>query len=307
MKEINMYCIWHSRDLDGMMSAAIVMLWYEKTYGDLNGLVLIGWDYGDPIPALMTDRPVIMVDISFPLDEMKRISKNANGSLIWIDHHKSAILEFLKDDTILSEQWLTAELPKMGIGEELELVGACELTWRKYFPDSEMPEIVRLLGCYDSFRHKGTKESRKVFEFQYAARAFLTDPESCYSSLKHTWTKDGYVLWFDMGAAILQYLKVEANSIYKNRMEYNFEGLKIAAINRERFNPSSYDIDYHSDGYDAFMCYNRMKDGRWTFSIYNENSEVDVSVLAKSQGGGGHARAAGWVSANLQFLSKYTR
>ena len=183
MNDTHMYCIYHSRDLDGWMSAAIVMLWYKRSYGHLYGLELIGWDYGDPIPKLAPDRPVIMVDVSFDLEEMKRISRNANGSLIWIDHHKSAIDEFLKDDDILSEQWVIAELPKMGIGEEMELVGACELTWRKYFPDSEMPEIVRLLGCYDSFRHKGTEESDMVFNFQYAARAHMENPRDCYSSL----------------------------------------------------------------------------------------------------------------------------
>lgn len=301
MNDTNMYCIYHSRDLDGWMSAAIVMLWYEKAYGNLNGLELIGWDYGNPIPALMTDRPVIMVDISFPLEEMKRISKNANGSLIWIDHHKSAIVEFMKDDAILDEQWLIAELPRMGIGEELELVGACELAWRKYFPDSETPEIVRLLGCYDSFRHKGTEESDYVFDIQYAARTYLHDPGHCFSTLKHLEMLD-LITWQRIGSGILSYLKVEALSIYKNRSEHENDGIKIASINRERFNPSSYGIPYHEDGYDAFMCYSRMKDGRWTISIYNENGKIDVSVVAKGMGGGGHARAAGWVSDNLYFL-----
>ncbi len=309
MNKTNMYCIYHSRDLDGWMSAAIVMLWYERAYGDLDGLELIGWDYGDPLPELMPDRPVIMVDISFELGVMKDIG--STNELVWIDHHKSAILEFLKDDAILKEQWLTAELPTMGIGEELEeeleLVGACELTWKKYFPRDEMPEIVRLLGCYDSFRHKGTVESGTVFDFQYAARANLTNPEECHKILKGVISIEG---WCNMGAAILNYLKVEARSIYKNRTEHVFvheqHKYKIAAINRERFNPSSYDIKYHGDGYDAFMCYSRMNDGRWTVSLYNEDGNVDVSVLAKSMGGGGHAGAAGMVVDNLDFL-KFVR
>ena len=64
------------------MSGAIVKLFYPDTES-------IGWDYGQPLPELDTDKQVIMVDISFPKEAMIEISQ-VNG-LIWIDHHISAI------------------------------------------------------------------------------------------------------------------------------------------------------------------------------------------------------------------------
>ena len=74
-----MICIYHSRDLDGWMSAAIVKLWNPK-------VELIGWDYGQPIPDI-SFKEVIMVDISFP----KEVMVDNKNRLTWIDHHASAI------------------------------------------------------------------------------------------------------------------------------------------------------------------------------------------------------------------------
>lgn len=52
------------------------------------------------------------------------------------------------------------------------------------FPDSPMPEIVRLLGRYDCFGHKGTDEEFKVLEFQYGARSRINDVQSAYYNLQ---------------------------------------------------------------------------------------------------------------------------
>ena len=77
-----MICIYHSRDLDGWMSGAIVKLAFPD-------VEFIGWDYGQPLPDIYDEDQVIMVDVSFPRDAMVEISQ-VNG-LIWIDHHISAI------------------------------------------------------------------------------------------------------------------------------------------------------------------------------------------------------------------------
>ena len=81
-------CIYHSRDLDGWMSAAIVMRWFmeqheefvvrnskdivnSNTFGNdpAPELFMLGWDYGDEIPKLSDYDKVIMCDISFPTFE----------------------------------------------------------------------------------------------------------------------------------------------------------------------------------------------------------------------------------------------
>ncbi len=168
-------CIYHSRDLDGWMSAAIVKKWWEETQddGDIwDNIEFFGWDYGDKILELSGYEKVIMCDISFPTDTMVELYDRLDNNFIWIDHHVSAInpvLELAKKKHIsLFNGLLNTEF------------AACELTWNFFFPNDSMPEIVRLLGRYDCFGHKGTDEEKYVLEFQYGARSCIKDYKDAY-------------------------------------------------------------------------------------------------------------------------------
>jgi oligoribonuclease NrnB/cAMP/cGMP phosphodiesterase (DHH superfamily) len=275
------YCIYHSRDLDGWMSAAIV-----KNYFEYQEVELIGWDYGDDLPTIKEGERVIMVDVAFQKPEMRALNKHNN--LTWIDHHISSIKEL--EDLDIS-------------GVRDNNFAACELTWKHFFTNEPMPEVVHLLGRYDCFGHKGTDEEERVLYFQYAARAKVINVDDCRSLLYASDTLD-YNKWLSLGLGILNYLKVEAKDIYEKRMSHaTVTGLKYASVNVKRFNPANMDIPYHEDGYDFFVAYSRMSDGRWTFSIYNDNEKVDVSKIAKNHGGGGHAGASGFIADNLEFVS----
>jgi len=48
------------------------------------------------------------------------------------------------------------------------------------------------------------------------------------------------------------------------------------------------------DGYDGCACFHMGPDKMLNFSLYNDDGKVDVSVIAKQFGGGGHAGAAGF-------------
>ena len=72
-------------------------------------------------------------------------------------------------------------------------------------------------------------------------------------------------------------------------------------MNQERFNPVNFDINYHYEGYNAFVCFWFSK-GKWNFSLYNDDGKVAVSVIAKVMGGGGHKGASGFVADDLSFL-----
>jgi len=178
-------CIYHSVDLDGWMSAAIVKHWFYKnnnkrTEVNLNvvntlstedrneweskvnskftdpTIYFIGYNYGQPIPDLSEYDKVIMCDISFPKEEMNKLQSSLKTNFIWIDHHISAIYD--NSDNMYIE------------GLRNTKFAACELTWSYFFPYIVMPEIIRLLGRYDCFGHKGTDEEQKDLEFQYGAR-----------------------------------------------------------------------------------------------------------------------------------------
>jgi len=288
-------CIYHSRDLDGWMSAAIVKKWFEENHErqidvniDIenlkneenfsNILYLKGWDYGDDIPDLSSYDKIIMVDVAFPKEEMKHIyisMKNMFNTpqvdFIWIDHHKSAMDDVHK---IFCEEGLI--LP-MGI-QDVEFA-ACELTWKYFFPDDKMPEIVRLLGRYDCFGHKGTNEEQKVLVFQYGARSIMDNYESCYNHLTDPDQEEIVEYILNVGGNIYNYLCTEARQTYKKAFPIKFmepdhkdpeNGIpwrrKFLCVNQERFNPINFGIDYHKERYDGFACF-WLKDGKWNWSL----------------------------------------
>ena len=191
-------CIYHSRDLDGWMSAAIVRRWFEKEnpnthsiedyskteFPDTSGEVskiptlhLLGWDYGDDIPKISHYDKVVMCDVSFPQDIMLELFERMHDNFILIDHHKTAIDSVLHIENNIPESLSTVA------GLRDTKFAACELTWKYLFPDDAMPELVRLLGRYACFGHKGTDEEQKVLEFQYGARMYMENMLECYNFL----------------------------------------------------------------------------------------------------------------------------
>ena len=308
--------VFHSRDLDGWMSAAIVKKWFLETNENKDhvpfiinheekntkcrvvdgiNLDMLGWDYGDKIPDLSEYDKVIMCDISFPVEKMKALQKRLQDNFIWIDHHISAINDL---NNYLPQGYLFPQ------GLRDPEFAACELTWKYFFLNEEMPEIVRLLGRYDCFGHKGTDEEQKVLEFQYGARQLMANYEDCYKVLVDFNNINTYKSILYSGKSIYQYLCTEAKQIYKKAFEIKLrepnckiaidEVLKFLCVNQERFNPINFGIDYHKDGYDGFACF-WYKDGKWMWSLYNDNGEIDCSIIAKSYGGGGHKGASGFV------------
>ena len=272
-------CIYHSRDLDGWMSSAIVRLAFDK-------IDFLGWDYGNEIPDLSNYGQIVMVDISLPKEVMQSIAIK----LIWIDHHISAI----KDSE--------AGLYKLVTGLRDDKFAACELTWNYFFPESDMPELVRLLGRYDCFGHKGTEEELKVLEFQYGARQAIGNSDEAYTTLMIARGRGDWTFDLDLcddihlqGKAIYKYLCTEAKQTYSKKFTVMFDTYKFAMVNQERFNPINFGIDYHKDGYDGFACSWYQK-GNWMYSLYNDNGLIDCSDICKSRGGGGHKGAAGFQS-----------
>lgn len=215
MKRI-IYCIYHSIDLDGWMSAAIIKRAHPNA-------IFIGWNYGDKFPHIQNNAIVYMVDISFPPKVMQELLERYID-IVWIDHHISAInanrgfidkMEGIQDTTM----------------------AACELTWNYMFPKEQMPELVRLLGRYDCFGHKGTVEEGLVLEFQYGARAFIRDVDSAYYYLTEYLTENDSHYPFSViekihlaGQSIYKYLTMEAQSIYKNRFEVTLGGYRFACV-----------------------------------------------------------------------------
>ncbi len=325
-------CIYHSRDLDGWASAAIVKLAMRNNVSaivdldkdtaaiappeedqDQGTLYFKGYDYGQPIPDTSEYDRVIMCDISFPKEDMLKINEQLGVNFIWIDHHQRQI-------DIINPYLEEHGLPMDGlVTEPGELRAACELTWEYFFPNDTMPELIRLLGRYDCFGHRGTEEELKVLQFQYGARQVISNYEEAYAHLidegmnyENQETNTLNII-LDKGKSIYAYLRTEAKATYAKAFPLKFMNPalttkdvfipKFLAVNQERFNPINFGIDYHADGYDGFACF-WYNDGKWIFSLYNDNGKIDCAEICAMFGGGGHRGASGFVTTDInQFLN----
>ena len=288
-----MLAVYHRSDLDGMCSGAIVKYKYPECE-------LIGFDYGDEFPwdRVGPEDQVYMVDVALqPFDEMIALKDQAGLGLVWIDHHKSTIKSEL-------EYYEKYQIHARGCIDGIRKVGtaACELTWEFLFPDKPMPIAVKLLGRYDVWDHWARPN---VLPFQYGMRLLETRPDRSMGLWKQLFNGDiareseicetGYTIIRYRRQSDLRYCRL-------NAFETELNGLKCIALNlgKPYISSRAFEAVWDPEKYDAMIGFCRKK-GTWEVNLYTDKEGVDVSVIAKSKGGGGHEQAAGFQTEKLPF------
>jgi uncharacterized protein len=265
---------FHHNDPDGHASGAIVRYALGDAVtlieSDYNGTSIIPWDLVEQVEQ------VIVTDFSFPVADMRRLAKGRE--LVWIDHHKSAIAEFAG----IADHW-------PGIRDVSE--AACVLTWRYFFPQRPVPKAVILVGDRDTWRwaEKDTgpfNESLHSHDHHANNAAFWKplledDPSTLEKMIEEgVWLRE------------IKLRKVD-RTMKARSFEVRFEGYRTLAVNTR----GSGDVgDYGRDrGYEIVYAYvDEMRVGGLTTVVTLYSDQVDVSVVAKRYGGGGHAGAAGF-------------
>lgn len=290
-----MICFYHSRDLDGWCSASIV----KKVFPQVK---LVGYDYGEPFPwsEIVGHDKIIMVDVSLPMDQMEDLAAMVNFT--WIDHHISAIKAFNES---------TSRTLKGTFGILDTNFAACELTWKYFYPTKEVPEIVTVLGKYDTFR-KDDGDWERVLAFQYGMRLHCNSPETFFHAMLEPTTGENELVFASFfseiigeGKTVLRYQKqlnefnakrafeIVLNQLFENKIEV--PDYKILALNTDTFGTQAFDSIYNPDKHDMMMPFRYDgKNNKWICSLYTTKDEVDCSYYAKLLGGGGHKKAAGF-------------
>lgn len=290
-----MKCFYHSADLDGHCSGAIVK--YCRRYCEM-----IGINYGQPFPweTILSDEFIIMVDYSLqPFSDMVRL-KNAAGNLVWIDHHKTAIDDMVKSGIDFA-------------GLKIDGIGACALVW-KSFTSSELPLSVKLLAEYDVWNHSDPR----TLPFQYGLRIERNTLPDNLALWKRLFEDESAVYdVINKGNVILDYEKSQNEKFVS---AYAFEttiraadsiiptespspGLKAICCNKGFTNSQLFESVWDPKKYDVMVTFIRLKlpAAKWTVSLYSDKPEVDCGAIAKSYGGGGHKGAAGFQCSELPF------
>jgi len=264
---------FHHNDPDGHASGAIVR------YALGPEVQLIESDYdGRPIPwekVAQADK-VVVVDFSFPVDEMLKLAEGRE--LVWIDHHKSAIADFAG----IADNW-------PGIRDISE--AACVLTWKYFFPERPVPKAVLLIGDRDIWRW--AEEDTGPFNESLYNQDHEADDTAFWKPLLENdrpildkMIKDG--TWLrEIRLRNIEHMMAERS------FEVRFEGHSTLVINTK----GSGDVgDYGREhGYEIIYCYvDQLQNGILTTNVTLFSAKVDVSVIAHRYGGGGHAGAAGF-------------
>jgi len=278
-------CFYHAKDLDGKSSAAIVKTVYPTCE-------LIGIDYGDPFPfeKITPNTTVIMVD--FSIENIKGIKQihNIAKKFIWIDHHQTAINREKEYNTQSYKENMSF-VPIDGIRSN-NLAG-CELCWKFFYPNKEIPNNIKLLGRYDVF-DLGYHED--VLPYQYGMRYYDTNPESpIWNKYILNDNKDHYIKTIQNGHVIMKFQK-EENKYIVNKYSYEmkFENLKFICMNHSLTGSQLFDSIWDPNKYDAMMVYHRTPRNTWQFHMYTLKNNVDLSPIATQYGGGGHHDACGF-------------
>jgi oligoribonuclease NrnB/cAMP/cGMP phosphodiesterase (DHH superfamily) len=264
---------FHHIDPDGHACGAIVRLALGEA------VTLIGSDY--PISSIPWDlveraRQVIVADFSFPLTDMQRMA--AGRELVWIDHHKSAINEFAG----IADDWP---------GKRDITKAACVLTWEYFFPSRPVPKAIVLIGDRDiwrwaeadtgAFNESVYNQNHEAADDAFWKPLLGDDPDRLKKMIAE-------------GAWLRQIkLKNVERMMVRRSFELFFEGYRTLVVN----SPGNGDLGDYGKARDYEIVYtyeDKMQPEGLTTSVTLFSNQVDVSVIAKRFGGGGHAGAAGF-------------
>jgi oligoribonuclease NrnB/cAMP/cGMP phosphodiesterase (DHH superfamily) len=291
--------IYHSADYDGIFCREIA----KRFLGKDN--TFLGWNFGDPLVPFPQEGTCYVLDL--PPDCLQSIPID-NSRLIWIDHHKTSI-----------EKWTPDVLSSEIVGYRIDGVAACRLAWQwfnlvdgefgtgrlkqtlptfQHFKDRQMEEplAVRLAGEYDIW----DKRDPDADTFQYALRIY----EPNWNLLLNDAT--GVVEdMLSSGRICQKYAQHVDESVCKTRTWLmQWEGLNFLCVNTARFNSQFFaSRDIPETGHDALLGCN-FNGKMWTVSLYHakHRTDLDLSEIAKKNGGGGHRGACGFTCAKLPFL-----
>lgn len=308
-----MKCFYHN-DLDGKASAFCVYAW-AKDLDTSSKYISINYGTVFPIDSITSNERIWILDYSIDPDEMLKLLE-ITSDIVWIDHHKTAIEKYKNFSKLIKGIRIVEE-------------AACVLTWKyincwtdkgydkKNFDDDSsiqycknIPRCILLTGDRDNWTWKYGEETKN---FYAGSQIYNTDPDSRFwwqcieheidsTNIRYLSRRlEGEKFWNELLKAgqIIEKFKLQFYNELAEDIGYEtqFSNIKCFAINAAHVSSDVFgDLVNH---YDVLLPY--YHDGKqWTVSLYTIQ-DIDVSMIAKQFGGGGHKKAAGFQCKNLPF------
>lgn len=271
------HVVYHRADFDGHLSGAICRHFLLAAGRQV---VMHGFDYGDPVPAIPRDECVYVVDLA--VSELM-----THPNLLWIDHHKSSIEKY----------------PESIAGWRIDGVAASRLCWAwfahvapvknlrlEHFKERAVdePELVRLVGEYDVW----DKRDPDAETLQYGLRIYGFHAET--TNLDEAIRFTPHLL--EDGRGGQRYTQAINASVVRDRAyELTWHGLRWLVLNTAYGNSLTFSGHERLAEADALMMW-RFDGAKVAVSLYQapHRTDLDLSTIALEYGGGGHRGACGF-------------
>lgn len=269
--------IYHNNCYDGVTAAWVAYKALDPAFEGMSSDVeYFPVNYSDPPPDVK-DKEVYILDFSFKRDILEALKKEAK-SLVVLDHHKTA------QEALADLDYATFDMNKSGAG----------LAWDYFFPNSPRPNLVNYVEDRDLWRF-ALPDSKKVnafiqsWDINLETWIFNVGPSFIYRSLEEI-VKEGESLLRLEDKYIKQICaNAKLQEIHcPDRRIYTGPYVQTSILMSEvcSFLIEEFKTDF------SFYSFDR-KDGKTQYGL-RSRGDFDVSVIAKSFGGGGHKNAAGF-------------
>lgn len=268
--------IYHSPCNDGFGAAFIAYI-YNKNYE------FIGAHPNDEPPDVI-GKSVLVVDISWSLQDMKRMYKQTNGNLLILDHHKTA------EEVLKHLPYAHFNMNKSGL----------MLAWDYFFPNKKLPTFLYYIGLKDIWKHESDPEAvafTTAFNEEQTFEAWIPyyRDDVGNGKLRHSVCQKGFAI-IDYNKDILNIL---AKQSYITEWTPNNITYKVVIVNVGY--PWTSDLgNYLGKKYQdaVILLWTKKFDHDVVSYSMRSNSKIgpDVSIIATYYEGGGHAHAAGFRS-----------
>ena len=272
--------IFHHNDLDGRCAAALVYRFHMDA--GVRDFQFIELDYKDRVPVerVPDNSTVYIVDFSFKPEVMEALLK-LTSDVVWCDHHVTA------------KDYPYQHLPGKRDFTVKGLSG-CELVYLHLYPFAPVPDAVRFIGDYDSWR---LRYDPLCFQFYEGAKMVLTSVDSPeWDNVLSDNNRAAEIM--EMGKIAIQYRDAYCADVAASfGYDTAIRGHRAFALNTCRFGSKAF-----GDRFKQYpVCIMYVHNGcTFTVSLYSDT--VDVSEIARFYGGGGHKGAAGFVCQTLPFV-----
>jgi len=257
---------------DGLASAWVARL-------KLEDVELRPYNHGNKIDLTIKDKIIYFLDMAPSLDVYKTLTKN--NDVYVLDHHKSNQVDYenLKDKNI------HFDMEYSGVG----------LAWDFFFPKKEMPLFLQMIQGRDLFKFEiaNINEFIEVLNLEMHSIKDLNKQLKMFDDLYTMKNKlDEFI---DLGIPLVRQKELKVKALgdkYINNI-YIYEGHKLCMVN--------VDSDLTSDlghylttkpqcDFAILWYYDHISE-KYHVSMRSFN-KVDVSVICKKFGGGGHPNAS---------------